>query len=105
MALPIPARPVNVPVFTEVIAGVSTNKLGSSLDGPYAWEILNDCDVAAYIGFRGSLNINTATAECDVINQAGLSIKGRLPIDATDADVDTLLNFMRDELKKVIPIT
>jgi hypothetical protein len=74
-------------------------KTGSSLEKAVAYVELDQCDQEAYIAFRSSLNLGQFTDDCEKVQAATLSIKGRIPRSGTQADIDLLVTTVADEIK------
>lgn len=102
MALPLPEAPLALPTFNEDRGGnwIATegNGRGSSRSKPSVYTDKDVCDQDAYRVGSISMSISQQTDDCRTVSAGGGSLKVRIPIDATAADVNLIVNHLRDQL-------
>lgn len=105
MALPLPQSPLVLPTFDQdrgTILFDTTTKSTKQKVNIYAKDDV--CDQEAYIVVGNALSINQLTTDCRTVLAASGSISLTLPRNATDADVDVVINALVADIKAQIPL-
>lgn len=106
MSIPIPNSPVVAPNYSKQVGNSLVDVVNKSQkDIPIVDTIQNACDVDSQKEFRMSANVNELTSACEIVQSAQISVKGRLPVNATAADFDLLLGIVETDLKAALGFT
>lgn len=107
MAIPIPTCPVVVPDFTEIKGPITEDPItGSTITTfPTVYEVLNVCDEPSQIKFQANMTITELGGDsgCEKVQAATISIKGAVPVCATQSDIDTIINRVREKINEGFP--
>jgi len=101
-----PVAPVVIPTFTQDRGPISFDPLTkSTLNDVTLYAVQDACGADAYQKVGFSMSINQNDANCQNGLAASVSVSMLLPITATDADVDTLINKAASDIKARFPLT
>lgn len=102
--LPIPTCPLVLPAFTEMRGPQTVDPAtGSSIStNPTVYTKYDQCDQPSTIKFQAGLSLVQfgGTSGCEKVPAASVSISGFVPACATDADIDLIVNAVRDKIKE-----
>jgi hypothetical protein len=103
MALPIPVAPIVIPDLPVERGNQLIDPITSTtLNKPIVYAEQNVCDVDAYLVFGASISVGQFTDDCESVQAGNMSLKGRVPIGGSAADVETLANRLVDEISTAL---